>query len=208
MEDKWPVNNAEDILREAGRQLALIHEVPVEGFGWIDRNSYGRLKGVHPAFRDFFDEDLPEGLDALRRFEFTPRERETVTGLMETARNMLDVPQAVLVHGDFDVSHIFHANGRYTGIIDLGEIRGSNPLWDLATCALFDGSPGRTAYRHVLEGYHEVVPLDEDDRYAIELFYLFRTVVGMGGNADRPRLAGFFYHRCRDQLEWMGIVRN
>ena len=43
MEESYPENPAE-ILREAGRQLALIHSIPVDGFGWIDRTSHDILK--------------------------------------------------------------------------------------------------------------------------------------------------------------------
>ncbi len=57
-----------------------------------------------------------------------------------------------MAHGDFDTSHIFAANGSYTGIIDFGEIRGAEPTFDLGHLALHapDALPA------VLQGYASV----------------------------------------------------
>lgn len=184
VEDEWPHDHLRGILREAGRQIACVHEVSVDGFGWIDRASYDRLKAERPTFQDYFTEFLSSDLQALERYEFTDEEKVRIADLMATARRMLDVRDAVLVHGDFDVSHIFHSNGRYTGLIDFGEIRGNNRLFDLATFALFDGSPDRIAYSYVLEGYREMARLTDGDLYATELMALFRVLRFLGKEAN------------------------
>ena len=199
--EEWPSENAREILNQAGRQLALVNEVPVDGFGWIDRNSYHTLKGVQPSFSDFFNDGLADGLDVLNQFDFSDTEVIRINELIMTAGRILDTENSVLVHGDFDTSHIFHSGGRYTGIIDFGEIRGCYCLIDLATCLLFDGQKRPLAYEYVLEGYRETTPLTDDDLYGVELFVLYRTVLGMRVKESRPRLADFFYTRARDQLE-------
>ena len=45
---------------------------------------------------------------------------------------------ARLAHGDFDTTAIFCSDGRYTGIIDFGEIRGAEPAFDLGHFHLHD----------------------------------------------------------------------
>lgn len=132
------------------------------------------------TWEDYFTEFLPSDLDALERYDFTDEEKTRIADLMETASRMLDVQDAVLVHGDFDVSHIFHLNGRYSGLIDLGEIRGNNRLFDLATFALFDGSPDRMAYSYLLEGYREMMHLTDADLYATELMGLLQILRFLG----------------------------
>lgn len=184
MDDGWPGDGAADILREAGRQIALVHEVPVDGFGWIDRTSHDMLKGVKPTFQDYFGEFLYADLKALERYEFTDGERARIADLMEEGRRLLDVRDAVLVHGDFDISHIFHSGGRYTGLIDFGEIRGNSRLFDLATFTLFDGPPDRTAYSRLFEGYREVAPLSSEDLYAVEIMGLSIAVRFLGKKVD------------------------
>ena len=63
---------------------------------------------------------------------------------------------AVLAHGDFDPTHVFAARGRYTGIIDFGEIRGAPALYDVAHWAL------QAPVDRLLAGYAEVTPLPAD----------------------------------------------
>ena len=41
-------------------------------------------------------------------------------------------PPSRLAHGDFDATHIYQRDGVYTGVIDLGEMRGAEPHYDLA----------------------------------------------------------------------------
>ena len=200
-QDEWPSRNAREILNEAGRQITLVHEVPVDGFGWIDRNSYHALKGVNTTFRDFFNEGLADSLEMLDRFDFSKKEINRISRLVETACRILDTGNAVLIHGDFDTSQILHRNGKYTGMIDFGEIRGCNPLVDLATCLLFDGRKRPLAYEYILEGYRETVRLSDNDLCGVELFVLYRTVIGMRTKESRPRLADFFYTRARNQLD-------
>jgi aminoglycoside phosphotransferase (APT) family kinase protein len=70
--------------------------------------------------------------------------------------------KARLAHGDFYVSHVFHRDGRYTGIIDFGDIQGSNGWHDLATFRLSDpdlDSPEDAAVPHLEAGYAEVIVL-------------------------------------------------
>lgn len=63
-------------------------------------------------------------------------------------------------HGDFDTTPIFQADGRYTGLIDFGEIRGTEPLFDPGHFYLHDRE--RTPIPLVadlLAGYGEVAAL-------------------------------------------------
>ena len=201
VEDEWPGDSVPGILREAGRQITRIHEVSVDGFGWIDRTSYDKLKGEESTFQDYFTKFLSDDLQTLERYEFTDGERVYVADLMETARRMLDVQNAVLVHGDFDISHIFHSNGRYSGLIDLGEIRGNNRLFDLATFTNFVGLPDRVAYSYVLEGYREMTSLTDDDLYATDLMALFQRLRFLGKTADQPGICDRLFRLVKKQLD-------
>ena len=206
VEDEWPRDNLRSILREAGRQIARVHEVPINGFGWIDRTSYDSLQGENRTFQDYFTEFLNDDLQTLERYEFTEKERMYIANLMEKTRQELDVQNAVLVHGDFDVSHIFHSNGRYSGLIDLGEIRGNNRLFDLATCALFDRSPDRIACLYILEGYCEMTPLTDNDLYAIELMTLFQTLRFLGKKVEQPGARDAFFRLAKKQIDRINII--
>jgi aminoglycoside phosphotransferase (APT) family kinase protein len=88
----------------------------------------------------------------------------------ETQRNLR---QAHLAHGDFDTTPIFHNDGRYTGLIDFGEIRGTEPSFDLGHFLLHDGeSLPFPLFDEVLTGYADVTTppaADEIRRSAVLL---------------------------------------
>jgi aminoglycoside phosphotransferase (APT) family kinase protein len=207
VEDEWPRDDLRGILREAGRQIARVHEVSVDGFGWIDRTSYDKLKAEKCTFQDYFTGFLSSDLQTLKRYEFTDEERVHIADLMETTRRMLDIQDAVLVHGDFDISHIFHSNGRYSGLIDLGEIRGNNRLFDLATFAFVDRSPGRIAYSYVLEGYSEMTRLTDDDLYTTELMALFQILRLLGKKVNNSSRE-YWYQLAKKQLSRIADTSN
>jgi len=197
MQEAWPAHNDGEILREAGRQLALMHSIPVDGFGWIDRGSYDILKGEKSSFLEYFDDFLADDLVCLRYYGFLDEDQARIRGYMEQARRVLDVPKAALVHGDFDTTHIFHAGDKFTGFIDFGEIRGNNRLFDLAVFAYNDRSPDRTAYFHLIDGYREAARLSDEDLFAVELMALFILLRFAGKKVTQVEKKPQTDHWCR-----------
>ncbi|MCL2774861.1 MAG: aminoglycoside phosphotransferase family protein [Oscillospiraceae bacterium] len=203
MDEAMP-DNPEEILREAGRQLALIHTIPVDGFGWIDRNSHDILKGEKNSFPEYFDNYLADDLICLQYYDCKPEDAAKIRGYMEQARLILSVQKAVLVHGDFDTSHIYHSSGKFSGFIDFGEIRGNNRLYDLALFAYNDHSPDRTAYKSLIGGYCETAQLTSDDLYAVELMALFIVLRFAGKKVEEVDEApqdDYWYRLVKNQLE-------
>ncbi len=94
---------------------------------------------AHPL-DDWFELELLDRLNALA--QITPHDPE----------------RAVLAHGDFDTSHIFATSGRYTGVIDFGEIRGAEATFDLGHVALHIPE----ALPFIVQGYQSVSPLPQD----------------------------------------------
>ncbi len=132
--------NTPAILREAGSDLARINDVPVEGFGWIrrDQQNGGTLEAEHATQRAFVLEHLEADLALLRATMLTTAE---VTAA-RAWRLDWDAEHARLAHGDLDLSHIYQHEGRYTGMIDFGEIRGTGRFYDLGHFKLHDGETG------------------------------------------------------------------
>jgi hypothetical protein len=63
-------------------------------------------------------------LSVLSGSALTTLQVNVVRELMDRHVSWIDVDRAHLAHGDFDMTHIYQEDGRYTGIIDFGEIRG------------------------------------------------------------------------------------
>ncbi|MDP9374013.1 MAG: aminoglycoside phosphotransferase family protein [Chloroflexota bacterium] len=155
------------ILVEAGRQLAVINSIPVAGFGWIRRGgdtiTHTHLAAEHPTHRAFVGEHLEADLALLARRVLSGREIAAVREVIDHHGAWLDAERAWLAHGDFDATHIFERDGRYSGIIDFGEIRGGDRWYDLGHFRMHDGETLPVlALPWLLEGYGAVAPLPAD----------------------------------------------
>lgn len=114
--------------------LARFNALPVQGYGWIDGvTPEGRLYAEHST-RSAWVREYRSAAATVEAAKILP-EAVAVT-LSAAIREWSDRPDrqpACLAHGDFDPSHIYvdPVDGTYQGLIDLGEIRGTDPLYDL-----------------------------------------------------------------------------
>jgi aminoglycoside phosphotransferase (APT) family kinase protein len=151
------------IARDAGRDLALVNGVPVDGFGFIRRRGAGwPLRGEYDHYDAFVTSHLPRVWPGALASLFTHAELDVIDSLLDQQRG-LPPAQAALAHGDFDVTPIFCAGSRYTGLIDFGEIRGAEPFYDLGHFLLHDRETLPAALLPaVLHGYQHIRPLPAD----------------------------------------------
>src|SRR5206468_478690 len=113
------------VLRRAGGDLALVNSLPVDGFGWVRRDS-PTLAGPYETHAALVASELLPHLAAVE-----PAIGSAAVQAIRDALERFDGAEPRLAHGDFDASHIFQRDGVYTGLIDFGEIRGAHPLYDL-----------------------------------------------------------------------------
>ncbi|MEV4620193.1 phosphotransferase [Asanoa sp. NPDC049573] len=137
------------VVEAAGADLAVINQVPVHGWGFVRRLGRGwPLRASYPDHASFAaSSGWPGRLASL----FSAAELAVVEDLLLAE----PAPAPVLSHGDFDLTQIFQAAGRYTGLIDFGEIRGAEPFFDLGHFALHH----RAELPALLAGYQRVRPL-------------------------------------------------
>ncbi len=152
----------EQVAREAGRQLAHLNTLTVEGFGWMQPNRAHpvHLRAQWPTYRAFALAYRAADLDYLGRHVLKAHESRRLEQVLARYDGLLDQERAYLAHGDFDSTHIFQDRGRYTGIIDFGEIRGTNRWYDLAHFRIRDGArPAYSLFSALEQGYAEVMPI-------------------------------------------------
>jgi aminoglycoside phosphotransferase (APT) family kinase protein len=160
-----PVEMREAIVTEAGRDLALINSVPVEGFGWVERDSSDtrRLQAPWPTYRAFALEWWEADLAYLAKHALSSTEVGMLERLISQYDSYLNSEESSLAHGDFDSTHIYQEAGRYTGIIDLGEIRGTDRWYDLGHFHLHDGRQLSLRLEDALvRSYGATAPLPSD----------------------------------------------
>ncbi len=154
-----------NILIEAGRDLAVINSIRVKGFGWIKRDcsEITQLEAELPTYRAFMLERLEDDLAVLGQYVLNRKEGVAIREVIDRFDGLLEGEQAWLAHGDFDATHIYQENGRYSGIIDFGEIRGTDAFYDLGHFRMYDGETLHSlVFPYLIEGYKEVASLPSD----------------------------------------------
>jgi aminoglycoside phosphotransferase (APT) family kinase protein len=155
-----------EVLRMAGRDLRIINQIPVEGFGWVTSVSKSNeLRAEFETAQDWLDAHFDEPFRALADSGlWTTLQLDSLLTMLESAA-CFGRSGAFLAHGDFDFTHIFYDESGYAGIIDFGEIRGAHRVYDLGHFAIAGGG----ALRWLIEGYEEVAPLDQQAENDIRL---------------------------------------
>jgi aminoglycoside phosphotransferase (APT) family kinase protein len=158
-----PPELARAVIEEAAADIAVINRQPVDGYGWIRRHGVGwPLRAEHRTYPSFLVADLPHPWPGPLTSLFSAAAIDAIAELIDQQRLQPSV-DAHLAHGDFDLTAIFYANGRYTGLIDFGEIQGTEPLFDLGHFHLHDQEHHPTALLPaLLHGYQQVLPLPAD----------------------------------------------
>lgn len=150
------------VARAAGRACARLNRVRVDGFGWIRRDGRQPLSAKLGSYSQFVRSELPVPWPGRLARVFGPAELDRLHGLVDDESSRpLDVGR--LVHGDLDVTHLFTDGCAFTGIIDLGELRGAEQWYDLGHFSLHDRELHPMALLpHFLAGYAEIDPVPPD----------------------------------------------
>jgi Ser/Thr protein kinase RdoA (MazF antagonist) len=202
-----PEDGVPMIGRSAGRDLARIHDIPVQGFGWIRREHHEAgwpLRAENPTYAEYVNPAAVTG--PLMGIGFTSAQAQQVEGLLEEAVKVGPAGGiGPVAHGDFDTSHIFESSGVYTGLIDFGEIRGTDYTFDFATLHLSadDRPPAPPIHQYVENGYAEIRPLPDDHQHRVYLACVLSASHRLARWFERDgNLAadGWFFRWIRDRL--------
>ena len=192
--------NVREILIEAGRDLAQINQIPVAGFGWVKRDqpTVLRLEAEHPTYRAFIAAYLDAALAMLREHLLNADEIAAIRAILDRHDGWLASDRAWLAHGDFDVTHIYQENGRYTGIIDFGEIRGAPRWYDLGHFRLHDGETlPALVLPWLSEGYRTVTLLPDDCERRIGFTALLIAIRALAQLLIKNQQNGYRHHCLR-----------
>lgn len=157
---------ADEAIRDAAADLARLNAIPVTGYGWAEtvEGDDRHLVAEHPARITWAAEYAAAAATVAGAGVFAG---PVSFRLADAIARWCAVPGGAtsrLVHGDFDPSHIFVdlATGAYQGMIDLGEIRGADRLYDLGH-ALVHGIDrrGRSIANDLIAAYADHAPVDD-----------------------------------------------
>ncbi len=184
------------VMRAAGRDLARINAIPVCGYGWVDyvRGADRHLVAEHSTRSAWVAEYLAATATVIASDVLDATVCARLTDAMHTWAAIPERRWSSLAHGDVDEQTHFFVDGRtYTGIIDFGEIRGADPLYDLGR-ALVNAEDATRHNRFValVDGYREIAALPDDWRAEVRFQAIAIATRALAIQLGRPAHA---YHR-------------
>lgn len=169
--------NREQIIVSAGKDLAKLHTITVEGFGWLDVKT-SNCKKIMGSF-DSYSQFIFDGVDILGRLSFLNEESilsntvcNNIEGFLLQNKDKLSLEQAVLSHSDLSNEHIFFDRDSYTGLIDFGDASAMSRYYDLAKYSLNEPED----YQFLIEGYTKVESLPDSYEEYIKLESAILTI--------------------------------
>jgi aminoglycoside phosphotransferase (APT) family kinase protein len=147
--------DTEQLYREMGRWLKRLHSLPMEGYGYVldhgivqpsSTNSEFVATALDAAFRQFAE----QGVDIafVRQLESAARRRLPLAD---------DSAGPFFAHDDFQPGNLLAVRDsgtlQLTGLIDFGNARAADPLFDLAKALFCSAHEDPRSKRYLLEGY-------------------------------------------------------
>lgn len=170
--DSWSSltrDQREQVAGQAGRYLALMHEITFEGYGKLKLPAAERFPTWYGYVMDYLQR---YGAEAVNDGILTNAQGEQLQRIFEAQRGMFErVQPARLIHWDFHFENVLQENGRVTGILDFEWALCGDPAFDFRlewqweqTCP---GSSG-ALYR----GYLAARALPDDQALRVRLYSL------------------------------------
>lgn len=192
------ISNAKEhkeVLKAVGRDLAVVNSVEVSKFGWIKRDKGTKeLVGMFDTYFEYAQLELEQRLARITGAGLFDQEiASKIKKILTNPSNFDDIKIPKLTHGDFAACHIFEDQGKYSGIIDFSDLKGTSGFSDLAHLKIYNPE----LFEGVLSGYKEIVELPENFNQLLTIELLIVAL---------EKLNWVLSHTPKDQIRDMEVV--
>lgn len=144
-----PVQPTSPALGAAGQQLAMVHSIPLPGYGGLVVKS-SRATGQHDRWSTFVRQ-LADGLEDLVAGHVVTAESAAATAraMSDAAVELSFEAPGVLLHGDLKLAHLLAGSEGGIALIDWGDASVGDPRLDLGRMSMV----GPTAFAAFMSGY-------------------------------------------------------
>lgn len=162
-----------DCVPDLARVLHLLHGIPVTGFGWLEADGLrsGELRARYGSESELIVKDFGALAYLTERGLIDDATTDRVRARQAEGAAMFAGGRSVLLHNDLGTDHIFvdPNTARVTALIDWGDTRLGDPVWEFASLAIHCPE----LMRPLADAYASEDPLFEDK---LELCVLMRLV--------------------------------
>ena len=165
----------DSVLFGAGADLARLASIPAKGFGRISRRQGDReFVGENEDYCSLLKERLVSQSEILTKHGLlTSQQIENLYAILEKYRKHPEFAEGHLAHGDYSKHHIFCKDGKYTGMIDFGDLSSGSRLYDLATYKIYEDS----GFEALLNGFKSIQSIPEDYEDIINFEIIFQVLM-------------------------------
>jgi fructosamine-3-kinase len=166
------------VAEQIGGLIARWQEIKPAAFGPFDSEGVRKgqeLRGLHARYEDYFNLRLDDHLDFLREREFLPAATVAeIRRMIADSRDLLQMPQGVLVHKDLALWNVLGTPDKVTAVIDWDDCISGDPMDDLSLLACFHDAGFLAS---AIRGYAAVRPLPDDWQARFWLHLLRNMIV-------------------------------
>jgi len=163
----------------AGKMMARLHKIPVDGFGPFDNEiaKTGKLTGLHNTFISAIRASLTFNLEQLQCFDvISAKNADGLDRLFSANNHLLCADSAILVHNDFADHNLLTDGADITAILDWDECVGGTAVSDIACWSTFYDQKRTEKF---LEGYFSVSDAIPDFQEKFNLLFLRYLIMKM-----------------------------
>ncbi len=182
-------------LVEAGRQLRIVHSIPIDGYGFLSAGDgeANAPTGSHPTWAEFTAEAAGCLAELVAHDVISERFAIRLQSALQAhGHDVRFEGPGRLLHGDLKPPHVFADAGRLVGIIDWGDTAAGDPRYDLARFSL----AGEEYLGPLLTGYE--LELTSDLRTTFAVYRLIRVTTIL---RDELRAGGDWFATYRAAIE-------
>lgn len=119
----------DSIIKQIGKVLSRIHEVKIDGFGYLQPDGTAWDIPLSKIMLDLLEKE-DELLKVFDKLGITQSKVRESLALLAENSDLYDWDKPCLVHGDFGPPHILVDGDLITGIIDMQDCSGNHPIFD------------------------------------------------------------------------------
>ncbi len=171
IESTWPLSpeTEKSLMFQCGELLAKLHRIKTGGFGFFDEEKAktGETDGSLSSWEEHVLTALEPNLQYLLGLNLiTEGKAERIREVFKENKNLLELKQGMLVHGDYCDHNVMVSGEKITGIIDWEDCISGDPVHDIAFWSTFYP---RERLPLLMEGYGKV---GKDFQERFELYRL------------------------------------
>lgn len=172
---KYKSHPPQSTLEDLGRLAARYHRIRLKGFGLIDIDANGKVKGRYNSWSEYLLLNASGHINILlQRNVITDVMAKDIRRAFKNTRALQVTP--VLLHGDLANHNVFTDGKRVTALIDWEDVLSGDPLYDIAyyKTGCFNNPDWFDAF---IKGYRREQSLPANFEKILWLYYLRISVM-------------------------------